>query len=524
MTKYLLRRILHGLISILIVVGIIMVMIYSMLDRNLVFASDPVYTKVANNQKTTYKYRKWQEFGYIDFINYADYIRQLADRGEIDEETRAKAVAFGKTPDGDSDLAAEYVAKFEDYCAQNGYTTVRLNAVMATPKKYVTGGQQQYFAYKDRPLAMRLWKYFSGMITVDTIHSVQEDVGERKLTYTLHDPVYGGKKFSPAILGNGTTHKYLLYCDNRFPYVHQNLVTLNLGLSYSVNPGIDVTTTMNRAQGSYVPSPVLYPTGLEEVSADDLHSAVYSSGSLETNAVLKDRFLDNYTNVQTVKSGHSRIGYSFIIGIIATVLAYLLGLPLGLWMALKKDKLVDKIGTAYIVFIMAVPSLAYILIFKAIGGKALNLPTVFDMETTSKLIYVLPIVSLMLPTVASLMRWLRRYMIDQMNSDYVKFARSGGLSESEIFFKHIMKNAIIPIVYGIPGSILVALTGAFITERVYIVPGIGGLLINAISAYDNGVIVGVTLFYATISVVSAILGDVLMAMTDPRISFTSKAR
>ena len=68
MTKYLLRRILRGIISILVVVLIIMVMVYSLLDRNLVFASDPMFTKVANNQKTAYKYRKWSEYGYIDYI------------------------------------------------------------------------------------------------------------------------------------------------------------------------------------------------------------------------------------------------------------------------------------------------------------------------------------------------------------------------------------------------------------------------------------------------------------------------
>ncbi len=217
------------------------------------------------------------------------------------------------------------------------------------------------------------------------------------------------------------------------------------------------------------------------------------------------------------------MGYSFIIGIIATCLAYLIGIPLGILLALKKDKLADKIGTAYIVFIMAVPSLSYILIFKAIGN-ALGLPTTFEMESKSKLMWVLPIVSLALPSIGALMRWLRRYMIDQMNSDYVKFARSGGLSEGEIFSKHILKNAAIPIIHGIPASVLGALVGAFITERVYVVPGIGGLLINAIGAYDNAVIVGVTLFYATISVVSMILGDLLMSLVDPRISFTSKAR
>ena len=138
--------------------------------------------------------------------------------------------------------------------------------------------------------------------------------------------------------------------------------------------------------------------------------------------------------------------------------------------------------------------------------------------------YVLPIVSLALPSIANLMKWLRRYMIDQMNSDYVKFARSGGLSESEIFNRHILKNAIIPLVHGIPASVLGALVGAIITERVYVVPGAGNLLTKAINMYDNGVIVGVALFYAVLSVVSILLGDILMSMVDPRISFTSKAR
>ena len=106
----------------------------------------------------------------------------------------------------------------------------------------------------------------------------------------------------------------------------------------------------------------------------------------------------------------------------------------------------------------------------------------------------------------------------------MKFARSGGLSENEIFRKHIFKNAAIPIVHGIPGSVLGALVGAIITEKIYYVPGVGNMLTNAIGLYDNNVIVGLTLFYALISIISIILGDILMAMVDPRISFTSKAR
>ena len=281
---------------------------------------------------------------------------------------------------------------------------------------------------------------------------------------------------------------------------------------------------MTQSQGAFEMSTVTYPTGTVENSADDLHSATYVAGSLASSEALYQKYYtDDYTNVSVNKNGLSRMGYSFVIGIISVILAYVVAIPLGILMALKKDKFIDKLGTFYIVFIMAVPSLGYIFLFKAIGGK-LGLPTTFDMERPTRLMYLLPIISLALPSVANLMKWLRRYMIDQMNSDYVKFARSGGLSEGEIFSKHILKNAIIPIVHGIPSSILFSLTGAIITERVYVVPGVGNVLTKAINAYDNGVIVGVTLFYALLSVTSIILGDVMMSMMDPRISFTAKER
>ncbi len=523
MAKYLLKRIIHGLVSIAIVIAIVMIMIYSLLDRNLIFAKDTTYSHQSNNQKEVYKYAKWEEYGYLDYVPYADWLQQLTDDGEIDEETRSKAVGLGRTEAQDSELVAEYVEKFKNYYESKGYKTRRLDAVMMNKKKFANGGQQQLFAYKNIPLTSRLATYFKSILTVDNVNNVEDIVGERGISFTLHDPVYGGNKFSPAIMGNGTTHKYLLYFDSRFPYIHQNILTINLGTSYAVNEGVDVFTTMNRSQGSYVKSMITYPTGLTEESADDLHTATYMRNSLSTSMVFESRYTDDYTNVNTVNGGLSKVGYSFVIGIISVILAYLLAVPLGILMARQKDKLVDKIGTIYIVFIIAVPSLAYIFLFKAIGGL-LGLPTTFDMESSSKLMYVLPVISLALPSIANLMKWLRRYMIDQMNSDYVKFARSGGLTEGEIFRKHVFKNAVIPIVQGIPGSVLGALVGAIVTERVYVVPGAGNLLTEAIGKYDNGVIVGVTLFYALLSVASIILGDVLMSMVDPRISFSTKDR
>ena len=523
MTKYLLKRLLHGAISIIAVVALVMVLVYTLMNRSKIILNDPVYKKQLNNTKITYQYSKWEEYGYLDYVTYADYINSLAASGEIDEETRSGVIGIARTPDKDSERASEYINKFTEYYESQGYTVQRLDAVMSNPKKVADGGQAQLFAYKDHSLLTRLWNYFSNLFAVDNINNVEDDVGDRGLTFTLHDPAYGGEKFSPAIMGNGTTHRYLLYFNDTFPFIHQNLVTVNLGTSYSLNKGIDVFKTMTSSQGSFNRTTVTYPTGLTEESADDIHTATYVAGSREASLVNYERFDSDYTNVDTNRGGFSKMGYSFVIGIIAVIMSYALGVPIGILMARKKDKLVDKIGTIYIIFIIAVPSLAYIFLFKAIGGN-MGLPTRFNTDSSDLLMYVLPIVSLALPSIANLMKWLRRYMIDQMNSDYVKFARSGGLTEGEIFSKHILKNAIIPIVHGIPGSVLAALTGAIITERVYVVPGAGNLLTEAINAYDNGVIVGVTLFYAVLSVLSIILGDIFMAMVDPRISFSDTSR
>lgn len=522
MLKYILKRSLHGIISVLIVVFIVMLLVYTTMDRDLVFSTDGTYTKLSGNDKEAYKYQQWERYGYLDYVPYSDYLLELG----LDAESR-KAADFGRTPAQDSATAKEYVQSFTQYYESRGYTVKRLNYSKAK------GNTKKLFAYKDINVFVRFWNFLKSIVTVDNIHNASGIADEdRNLSFTWYDPAYytydesgnvTAKKFSPAIMGNGTTHKYLLYFDNKFPFVHQNLISVSLGTSYAVNRGSDVWDTMTKTQGAYVYSEVAYPTGHTEQSADDLHSATYVAGSLESGGeFVQSRYTDDYTNVGTNKGGLSRMGYSFTIGIIATLIAYVVGLPLGILMALKKDKIADKIGTLYIIFIIAVPSLAYIFMFKAMG-MAMGLPITFD-TSGNWLYYLLPIISLALPSIGELMKWMRRYMIDQSNSDYVKFARSGGLSEGQIFRKHIMKNAAIPILHGIPGSILGALTGAIITERVYVVPGVGNVLTQAINTYDNSVIVGITLFYALLSVVALILGDIVMALSDPRINFNNKAR
>ena len=523
MTKYLISRILRALLSVVLVIAVIMIMIYSFLDREAIFSADPSYQKFLLNDKDVYKMQQWEKYGYLDYIPFADYLQEEVKAGNLTQE-EADAARLAKTAEEDDAATKALVDAFIEKYKSEGYKDVRLpGSYKIGTKKYKEGGSPALYVYKDVPLINRLINYFTGLIQVDNIHKVENIEGERGLTFTWYDPAYGGEKFSPAIMGNGTSYRYLLYCDDTFPYIHQNLVKIHLGVSYSVNRNVDVFNTMTDAQGPQKFTTITYPSGVVEETADDIHSLRYIPDSRTQGALNQRYYIDDYTGVTTAKSGMSQMGYSFSIGIISVILAYLLAVPLGVLMALNKDKLIDKLGTFYIIFIMAVPSLGYIFIFRAIGSS-FKLPTTFDVQNPTVLMYILPVISLALPSIANLMKWLRRYMIDQMNSDYVKFARSGGLSEGEIFRKHILKNAIIPVVHGIPGSVLGALTGAIITERVYLVPGIGNVLTTAINKYDNGVIVGVALFYALLSVTSFILGDVLMSMLDPRISFSSKAR
>lgn len=522
MARYLIGRILKGLLSVIAVVGIVMVMIYTFLDKQTIFANDPVFSKQKSNAKQIYMLQQWERYGYLEYIAYPEYLQTLLAQGQIDQQTYETAAKLAKTESGDSAVTKNYVNQFANVYTQKGYTVERLPGdAPAGSLKYREGGEPRLYARKDIPVLRRLVNYITGIITVDNIHNTPTVTGERGLTFTLRDPVYGGEKFSPAILGNGTTHKYLLYFDDRFPFLHQNLISVNLGLSYSVNTGVDVFKTMTDSQGSFVRRPVVYPTGVVEESADDLHTATYVAGSLQSSPLKQKYFTDDYTNVSTVKAGKSRLGYSFTIGLLAVALSYLLAVPMAIAMARHKGKGLDRLGTAYIVFISAVPSLAYIFLFQTVGGR-LGLPTAFDMDQPTWLMYVLPIISLALPAAANLMKWLRRYMIDQLHADYVSFARAGGLSEREILGKHVLKNAVIPILHGLPAGVLGALTGAIITERVYVVPGAGNLLTNAVNAYDNGVIVGITLFYALLTVVSVILGDVLITLADPRIQFVAK--
>lgn len=217
-----------------------------------------------------------------------------------------------------------------------------------------------------------------------------------------------------------------------------------------------------------------------------------------------------------------RMGTSFQFGIIACVVEVALGYPMGIFMAKHKDGVFDKIGNAYIISIDAIPGVAYYYIWMALLCSLLGLPRAF--EEGNFLTLLAPALTLGFTGMAGIALWVRRYMLDEFNSDYVKFARAKGLSENRILFTHVLRNAVVPLVRSIPSAILGALLGTFYLEKIYGINGVGILAVNVVSpnSIDFYTLQGIVIITALISVLSYLLGDIVTAIIDPRVSFSEE--
>ncbi len=215
-----------------------------------------------------------------------------------------------------------------------------------------------------------------------------------------------------------------------------------------------------------------------------------------------------------------KIRISAKLGIITMLLSLPLGLGLGVIMARHKGKFWDKLGNGYIVFIQAVPNAVYFIFIQLYGSTWLNISMLYNANDWRTMI--LPVISLALPSIASYAMWLRRYMVDETNKDYIKLARAKGVPNTTIWFRHVFRNAVVPIVNLIPGSLLMTISGSIYTESFYSIPGMGGLLVDVIKRQDNNMVLVLVVLFAAVGIVGLLLGDIFMAIVDPRISFTKK--
>ena len=215
-----------------------------------------------------------------------------------------------------------------------------------------------------------------------------------------------------------------------------------------------------------------------------------------------------------------KIPVSFRFGLISMAVSLPLGMILGVLMALNKGGPLDKIGNAYIVVIQAVPNAIYFLLIQVYGSELLNCSMLY--REGKPITMVLPILTLAMPSIASYGMWLRRYMVDETNKDYIKLARAKGVPTTTIWFKHVFRNSFVPMIQTIPGSLLMTISGSIYTESLYSIPGMGGLLVDVIKRQDNNMVQVLVLLFAVMGIVGLLLGDIAMTLVDPRISFTKK--
>ncbi|MDD6682721.1 MAG: ABC transporter permease [Clostridiales bacterium] len=211
---------------------------------------------------------------------------------------------------------------------------------------------------------------------------------------------------------------------------------------------------------------------------------------------------------------------SLTLGVIAMAVSMVLGIPLGAAMARGKNKFWDKFGTVFIVLINAVPSAVYYIYLQNYGSDFLGVSMLFDRNNWTT--WILPIFSLSLGNIAYYAMWLRRYMVDELNKDYVRLARAKGVDSKKITMRHVFRNAFVPMIQYIPTSLLYTVGGSIYVESLYSVPGMGGLLVDVITKQDNPMVQAIVMIYSCIGIVGMLLGDLLMAVIDPRISLTKK--
>lgn len=495
MKKYIFMRVLRSLVSIFLVTTLTYTIIYTMVPRKLIFKQDTNYNKIATtaDKRDNYENTVYERMGYIEYYDTKELQEQAS---KMDPSVTVEANDANK-------------AIYEKFIQQigNGWQLGEFSE------------SKQFYATREIPIFERVFKFYSNLIQIDHTNAVQDPENpnlERYLRFE-NDPAIGW-----SLVGSGTKHKYLLYFNSQFPFIHQNFVTLNLGDSYPTYANSPVLQVISQGQGQTKTAQVKFPTGTK-TSSVNIYSRTYKSPSqADSREVANYGQDDPYTATESNYQYPSMIASSAVVGLIGLAISYAIAVPLGSAMARFKNTWIDSFSTGALTFLLSLPTIALVYIIR-LAGSSIGLPDSFPILGAGDWrSYVLPAVILGLLGAPGTAIWIRRYMIDLQSQDFVRFARSKGLSEKEISNKHIFKNAMVPLVSGIPGAVIGVIGGATLTETVFAFPGMGKMLIDSVKASNNSMVVGLVFIFTCISIFSLLLGDILMTVLDPRIKLTEK--
>lgn len=222
---------------------------------------------------------------------------------------------------------------------------------------------------------------------------------------------------------------------------------------------------------------------------------------------------------------------SVLLNVFSFILAFGISIIVGIKSAVKRYSKFDNFTTVFSIFGISMPSflMAMILIFVfAIGLKWLPFSGMVDPRATyaaGSINYyldiayhmILPVTVTCLGSIASLVRYIRNSMLEVLKMDYIRTARSKGLKDKVVIYRHAFRNALIPVLTLVGFYIPALFGGSVIVEKIFVWPGIGNLLSTAYTQRDRQVILTVTIFYAILTLVANLLVDVSYALADPRI-------
>ena len=203
------------------------------------------------------------------------------------------------------------------------------------------------------------------------------------------------------------------------------------------------------------------------------------------------------------------------VGGVSVLVSLILGVPLGCIAALKRGKFADSLISVVATCGIAVPSFVICtLLLYFFGVKLQVLPT---MGLTTAKHYVMPVMALAFYPTAYIMRLMRSSMLDVLGQDYMRTAKAKGLAGGKILFKHALRNAILPVITYVGPLLAYTVTGSFVVEKIFTIPGLGGEFITAINGRDYTLIMGTTIFLATLIILMNVVVDIVYKLVDPRI-------
>lgn len=205
------------------------------------------------------------------------------------------------------------------------------------------------------------------------------------------------------------------------------------------------------------------------------------------------------------------------LGMYAIALSVVMGIPLGVLAAYKRNKLIDRIIMFICTLGIALPGFVVATTLLYTFGMSLKWLPTLGLKTPAN--YIMPVFALSLSPTCYIARLMRSSMLDVMGQDYLKTARAKGLSEQVVLFKHGLRNSLIPVVTYLGPMMTAVLTGSFVVERIFSIPGLGGYFISSIGGRDYPMIMGTTIFLAGLLIILNLVVDVLYTVIDPRIKY-----